>query len=359
MTYFDELLDHLLGQVQVAKTTITEAKARRTAVLNAVASFDGVLRTYRSGSLAYGTAVTPPPNKSNDKGVDGDAGVVLNRKVWTTLGPDSDQADGPSDIVRQVQDHVRPILRQAYGDDLTVGSTVKRAILVKVNAPLATGEDPPVELVVALNRKAGALWIPNLDTNGWDSADPVTHGRLINDDPTEALRLRRARIVRLVKHWNKKHTQEAFSSFHLQALALEVIDETDVGCQLRTTLQRFFEKAAASLADGMTEDPAGVSGKFHLENDISRDLAVTRLENAATAIATANGTADDEAAVREELKKVFHRETVEAAEDSRESQALSTGNRSAAYGAAGTVGVRIRNDRPAAAKNPAAWAREG
>lgn len=359
MTYFDELLDHLLGQVQVVETTITEAKSRRTAVLDAAASFGGVLRTYRSGSLAYGTAITPPPNKATDKGVDGDGGAILNRNIWTMLGPDADQADGPRDVVRQMQDHIRPILRQTYGDDLTVGSTVKRAILVKFNAPLDTGEDPPVELVVALNRTAGALWIPNLDINGWDPADPVTHSRLINDDPSQALRLRRARIVRLVKHWNKKHTQAAFSSFHIQALALEVINATDVGCQLRTTLQRFFEKAAASLADGMTEDPAEVSGEFHLENDISRDLAVTRLENAATAIATANGNADDEEAVRKELEKVFHRDTVEAAEDSRESQALSAGNRSAAYGAAGMVGVRIRNDRPAATKHPAAWAREG
>ena len=94
MTYFDELIEHLLGQVQVDQTTITESKARRTAVLDAAASFDGVLRTYRSGSLAYGTAITPPPNKATDKDVDGDGGVVLNRKVWTTLGPDADQADG-------------------------------------------------------------------------------------------------------------------------------------------------------------------------------------------------------------------------------------------------------------------------
>lgn len=359
MTYADELLDAILAEVQVSKTTITEAKARRTAVLDAASNFEGVLRTYRSGSLAYGTAITPPPNKATDKGVDGDGGIVLDRTVWTTLGPDSDQADGPCDIVGQVQDHIRPTLRETYGDGLTVGSTVKRAILVKFNAPLATGEDPPVELIVGLNRKAGALWIPNLKTDDWDAADPVTHGRLINQDPTEALRIRRARIVRFLKHWNKKHTDPAFSSFHLQALALETIGQTEVGCQLRTTLQRFFERAAASLADGMTEDPAGVSGEFHLENGITRDIAVSRLEDAATAIETANDHAEDDETIREQFRKVFHPDTVDAAEDEREREALSQGNRSASISVAGAVGARIRHDRPAARKNPAAWASDG
>lgn len=358
MTYFDELLDHILTEVQVDDGTISDAKGRRTAILDAASTFTGVLRHYRSGSLAYGTAIAPPPNKPNDKGVDGDAGIVLDRTVWTDLGPDSDTKEGPGSIVDDVKDHIRPILREAH-PDLTVGTTTKRAILVKFNEPLASGEDPPVELIVALNRKAGGLWIPDLIRNEWDAADPVTHHRLINEDPKKSLRVRRARVVRLAKHWNKKHASPAFSSFHLQALALEAIDDAEVGCLLRRTLERFFERAAESLADAMTEDPAGVSGAFHLEQGATKDTAVGRLENAAAAIAAANANPDDDQAVRSELEKVFHSDTVAAAEDAREARALASGNRSITVSPAGTVGARVHPRQSATTKRPAAWSRSG
>lgn len=356
MTYFDELLDHILTEVQVDDDTISEAKARRTAVLDAADTFTGVLRHYRAGSLAYGTAITPPPNRPNDKGVDGDGGIVLDRTVWTGLGPDSGAEEGPRNVVEDVKDHIHPTLREAH-PDLTVGTTAKRAILVKFNEPLASGEDPPVELIVALNRKAGALWIPDLTRDGWDAADPIAHHRLINEDPKKSLRVRRARIMRLVKHWNKKYAAPAFSSFHLQALALEAVDDTEVGCQLRTSLERFFARAAESLGDAMTEDPAGVSGAFHLENGADRDIAVQRLEDAAAAIAAANANPENDETVRTELEKVFHPDTVEDAEDAREANALAGGNRSITVSAAGTVGARVQPRQPAATKRPAAWSR--
>lgn len=356
MKYLDELLDQVLREVQVDDATVSEAKSRRTAVLDAAAGFDGVLRQYRSGSLAYGTAITPPPNKPTDRGVDGDGGIVLKRTVWTTLGPDSSAEQGPSEVVGLVQNRIRPILCENH-PDLTVGKTTKRAILVKFNEPLASGEDPPVELIVAVIRQAGGLWIPNLVDDDWDPADPVTHAQLINEQPKLSLRRRRARVMRLVKHWNKKMTQPAFSSFHLQALALEVIGDSDVGCQLRTTVQRFFQEAAEALEEAMTEDPAGVSGVFHLENDVTRDLAVERLRAAGAAIEAANGEPDDQELVRAELKKIFHPDTVEKAVDEHEFAALSRGHGSVSVGAAGSIGSRLTPSRSESAKRPAAWSR--
>lgn len=325
MTYADDLLQNILEEVQVTPETISEAKTRRTAVLDAAATFDGCLRTYRSGSLEYGTEILPPPNKP-DKGVDGDGGMVLNRQVWTTLGPDSSETAGPTDVVEQVKDHIRPKLKETY-PKATISTTAKRAISITVHEPLSSGEDPQVELIVALTRKTGTgLWIPNLIDDAWDAADPEKHRKLINDDPKASLRQRRRRAMRLIKHWNKRHTKPAFSSFHLQALALECITDDDTGTQMRTTLQQFFERAADSLAAGDTPDPAGVSGNFHLENDITKDAAVSRLRDAGNAFTDANAKPDDADTVYDAYEAVFHCDTVKAADAVVERSALVAGN---------------------------------
>lgn len=326
MTYTDDLLRNILSEVQVDPDTISEAKRRRTAVLDAVAGFKGLARTYRSGSLEYGTAIVPPPNKPNDRGVDGDAGMVLDRRTWNTLGPDADDGEGPTDVVEQAKDHIRPKLKETY-PDVTVGTTAKRAIIAKINEPLSTGEDPPVELVVALTRKSGAgLWIPDLVGDTWDAAHPEKHKQLINVAPKQTLRQRRRRTMRLVKHWNKHHITPAFSSFHLQALALEAITDDDTSTQLRTTLQRFFERAADALDAGDTPDPADVSDDFHLENGITKPVAVRRLRDAGTAVADANANPDDRDTVYDAFENVFHADTVKAADHPLEAASLASGN---------------------------------
>jgi hypothetical protein len=353
LSYFDDILSEILTLVQVDDSVLSEARARRNAVLDATAGFDGRLRTYHCGSLAYGTAIKPPANKT-DKGVDGDGGMVLNRKTWTTLGPDSDAGEGPVTVIEQIKDYIRPRLKVDY-PHVRVGATAKRAIRITFRQPLPSGEDPPVELIVALTRKgAVGLWIPNLITDGWDAAHPEKHRHLINDVPSAALRIRRARIVRLGKHWNKIMSTPTFSSFHLQALALETLTEDERGRMLRSSLQTFFESSADSLEENMTQDPAGVSGAFHLENDNTKEVAVQNLRDAAAAICDANASPNDREHVRECLKRVFGEAIVDEAHDNFKRNAYSSGNSRV------QAGSRIEAGRSGtqgtARKNPSAWA---
>lgn len=359
MSYLDDLLDEILLLVQVDDDVLAEARKRRTDVLDATAGFRGQLRGYRCGSLAYGTAITPPLNKLSDKGVDGDCGIVLDRRVWTTLGPDSSEGDGPTEVVEQLRDHIRPTLQDLY-PNARVGATAKRAIRITFGEPLGVGEDPPVELIVALTRaNARGLWIPDLVADGWDPAHPEEHRRLINDVPSRALRRRRARVLRLVKRWNKAKSSPAFSSFHLQALALETLTEGEKGRLLWSSLETFFTDAADRLEAGMTEDPAGVSGAFHLENNVTRTVAVQRLRTCADAIADAVDDPDDKEHVRQCLKKVFEDALVDAAHDSFRLRALAAGNSRLLVGAAIGVGAGLaigsRMQRGPARKRPSAW----
>lgn len=354
MSYLNELTGAIVGQVNVDDDVLSLARSRRNTVTDAAASFPGAAATYVSGSLAYGNAVRRCDDRS--KGVDGDAGVILDRRTWNTLGPDSDAGDGPRDVVDEVREHLRG---QLGGDHpgLRVATTEKRALRLTFNEPMPEG-DPPVELVVALPRKgAPGLWIPNLKTNGWDPAHPQEHRRLVNTEPSKPLRVRRAQVVRSAKWWNNKRSTSAFSSFHLLALALETLTEAEKGRLLSSSVETFFHAAADSLEAGMTQDPAGVSGTLKLQNGITKDTAAKRLRKARDAFSDARAAGDDKQAVRDLLAPLFGQDIIDAAHDDVQAAALRGGNSRVVAAAAGigvAAGVAAAASRISRV-NPGAW----
>lgn len=164
--YANDVLEEIRQAVSADHDDLREARSRRDLVLRATAGFDGVLRTFKSGSVAHGDVNNPV--------TDADGGAVLDRRVHTTLGPDSDEGEGPQGVVDAVRDHLMPVVREAY--PAARSRLMKRAILVRFHAPNAAGVDPSVDLVVALTRRgAAALWIPNRDKDDWDASHPEEH----------------------------------------------------------------------------------------------------------------------------------------------------------------------------------------
>jgi hypothetical protein len=357
MSYIDQLTTQSLREIQVEDTTVKKTRARRDAVRDVAETFTGSRGTYASGSITYGTAIRPVNDR--DKGVDGDAGLILDRRTWNTLGPDSDAGQGPCDVVAQVQDHIRPELKKTW-PNATVGKTDKRAIRIRLGEPLDDGSDPPVELIVAVER-AGApgLWIPNLNDNTWDPAHPQKHRTLINVNPTRSLRVRRAKIVRIAKWWNKRHSNSAFSSFHLQALALETLTGDEHNLTLVSSLETYFSGAADSLEAGMTQDPADVSGILKLQNGVVKATAIKRLRAAADAVATARTTPNDQTAVYDALKPIFGESVIDAAYDAVEAAALTEGNHNlgVADSRIQVASTRWEGQQPVTRKTPPAWRR--
>lgn len=142
-----------------------------------------------------------------------------------------------------MHDIVGPLIRETW-PKATVYD-MKRGITVRMHAPLPSGADPYVDVVVAMNRRdAPGLWIPNLAANSWDASHPQCHVELMMAG-SRALRRTRARVVRLAKAWNKQSSDPALSSFNIVALALECITTSMPIDEARMV---FFEHAAASLA---------------------------------------------------------------------------------------------------------------
>lgn len=276
-------------QISADDNALEEARHRRREVLGICRTFGGVLGTFGSGSVAMGVV--------NDPVEDADGGMTLDRRQYPKLGPDGG-GETPLQVVADLHALVGPAIRELW-PKATVHD-MKRGITVKMHAPLWTGADPYVDVVVAMNRKeAPGLWIPNMAAGRWDPSHPQCHVEMMTSG-SRALRRTRARVTRVAKAWNKQYTQPALSSFNIVALALECITTS---MPIDEALLAFFEHAAISLDVRRTEDPAGVSEPIKLK--ATKDVAVARLIGARDHLANAIDAGNDANSVSAELHKVF------------------------------------------------------
>lgn len=295
MGYTRTVLDDVRAQLAPDDVALKEARVRREAVLAASATFPGALRVFRSGSLAHGTANCPVHQR--DKGLDADGGVVLDRRAWTGLGPDSTSRTGPRVVVGQLHDHVLDLLRPQY--PMVECTITKRAILVEFSQRLASGEDPSVDLVPALTRRdAAGLWIPNTDADRWDPSHPEEHTDLLTTEP-KRLRVVRAHAIRLAKGENKRTVTPPLCSFNLEALGLMFVT---TGMTDEEGLLALWEHGAVDLSRRLTPDPAGVSAPIKVAD---REEVVRRLRDAARRLSLALSRDDEEGFVREVLQPLW------------------------------------------------------
>ena len=277
-------LEELRKNIAADPRSLREASDRLEAVLGAGGKHPDALRSYRAGSLA--TRFTNRPV------ADADGGLVVDRRKHPALGPDGD-GELPQALVDDVHSLIRPMLVQRY--PCVRIKKMKRGLLVRFNEPLPSGEDPTVDLVVALNRvEAPGLWIPNLARNRWDPSHPERHVELFTSG-WEQLRKTRQHVVRVAKAHAKQFSEPAVCSFNIAALAWECIELAE---PLDRALRRFFDYAATSLAQHLTADPAGVSGRIKV---VDRNRAVQRFQTVADALDLAIEAGDDDDKVYEVL----------------------------------------------------------
>lgn len=286
MNQVDNILVDIQRKIAPSDETLEAARSRRDEVLSVARGYRGALRTYTAGSIAHRTA--------NDD-TDADCGIVLDRRSYYELGPDGD-GGAPNEIVEDVRAYIRDHLNGQHPD--IAFRLTKRAIKVTFNEPLRDGSDPSVDLIVALTRGAGALWIPNLERKCWNPSDPEYHTRLLTAEPA-GLRRMRAKVIRLAKAWNKQYFQPGLCSFNIEALALEALkEETGVAEGLAT----LFKHAASDLSKRQTPDPAGVSAPIKTLTD--RETVTGRLGEAAKVLEHALSS-DNENDARDDLANVY------------------------------------------------------
>lgn len=238
----EQIVNDARRRIEVSDPELEEARKRRSAIGAALRNEFIGSRTYVNGSIAHGDALTPL--------ADVDLGVVV---------PDPDEEygpgkRGPKDLKERAADAIRAGLKEEYGDLAVEVKGSKRSILVRFRDPVAPGRpDFTADVIVAIDNSDGAgLYIPRFDT--WDRSHPEKHTELVNtaNKITEA---RFARVVRLLKHWNRSNSKP-LCSWNIKALALDCIDASTA---LIPGLHAWFDHAIEQLSRGETLDPAGVA----------------------------------------------------------------------------------------------------
>lgn len=286
----EQTLDRARRVIEVADAELAEARARRDAIAAALrAEFPGS-RTYVNGSVAHGDALTPL--------TDVDLGVIVPDPDGT-YGPGK---RGPLDLKQRAAGAIRDALKPTYGDLAVEVQGRKRSILIRFRDPVAPGRpDFTADVIVAIDNPYGAgLFIPRWDS--WDRSHPEKHTELVLA-AIRATDRSYARVVRLLKHWSRRH-DKPLCSWHIKALALDCITSPTT---LLNGLLTWFAYAADQLTVGDTPDPAGVAEKPIKTNE-PRTVVARQLRDAAERAGRAIQLEEDgyDVLALDELAKLFN-----------------------------------------------------
>jgi predicted nucleotidyltransferase len=240
----ESILEQARRRIEVTDDELAEARRRREAIANALLREFPGSRVYFNGSVAHGDALTPL--------TDIDLGIVI-AEAPHTHGPDK---RGPKDLMERAAAAIRRELKGDYPKLTVQTEGCKRAVLVRFGDPVHAGEkDFTADVICALdNLGAAGLFIPKMPT--WDRSHPEAHTAMVLqaiEDSAVAF----ARIVRLLKHWNRRNGKP-LCSWNIKALALGCIQRPT---SLLSGIATWFEYAADVLDKGETRDPARVAEK--------------------------------------------------------------------------------------------------
>lgn len=257
-------LDAARHKIQVSKDELKEARRRRRLLSDAlVAEFPGS-ETYINGSVAHGDALTPL--------TDVDLGVIV-AEAQDTHGPGK---KGCSDLEERAAKAMRTALKPEFPDAAVYWQGRKRSVLVRFRKPVDPNEDDfTADVIVAIDNLAGeGLFIPNY--LGWDRSHPQKHTEMV-EAANESSNSSYARVVRLLKHWNRSNGHP-LCSWNIKALALDILIRPS---SLLDGMLTWFDHAVESLSAGLTRDPARVAAKpIAVNKNMNRQQVVDQLERA-------------------------------------------------------------------------------
>jgi hypothetical protein len=252
------------ARIEVEPEELDEARRRGNLITQALLSEFPGSAVYVNGSIPHQDALTPL--------TDLDLGVIV-AGAEHTHGPGK---KGCSDLQERAANAIRLALKPEFPNSAVYWQGQRRAVLVRFRKPVDPSvDDFTADVIVAINFTGGeGLYIPNY--RSWDRSHPQKHTQLIDSANTVSDRTF-ARVVRLLKHWNRSNGKP-LCSWNIKALALPVLRRPS---SLLAGMLAWFDHAIDSLGEGLTEDPAKVAPKpIDINKDMTRTQVVNQLEQA-------------------------------------------------------------------------------
>jgi len=224
--------EELKSNLEVTGLQEATISNRQQAVRRVVAAGMTVIDDFLTGSYARSTMIGPLSE------ADIDIFVVLDPKYYYHY---NGQNGGPAGLL----DYTKRTLRKTYTRTPDI-SRNGQAVTIRF-------KDFVVDVVVGFNRKGGGYIMANAVNNRWLETDPKKHVAIIsNANKMHGGGL--VPLIKMLKGWNKTHGA-FFRSFHIEVLALEILDNVRISDF--SSGARFFFDRARTIVKGKNLDPAG------------------------------------------------------------------------------------------------------
>lgn len=211
-----------------SETISTRQKNVRAAVENGL----DVLDSFLTGSYSRSTMIAP----LNEADID--IFIILDSKYYHNYNGQNGGQAGLLDLVKRT-------LKKTY--------TKTPAISRNGQAVTITFTDFKVDVVPAFYRQGGGYLIPNSVSQTWIGTDPKKHVELVTAS-NKAHNGDFIPLEKMIKAWNK-NINSYFSSFHLEVLALSILENVTIS-DFPSGMRYYFDKGRTLIAQ-KNPDPAG------------------------------------------------------------------------------------------------------
>lgn len=246
----------LKENLEITGLQASTVSTRQNNVRDVVKKDLSVLDSFLTGSYSRSTLIAPL------KEADIDVFVVLDSKYFHHYN--NGQNGGQAGLL----DLLKRTLRKTYTETPDI-SRNGQAVTIRFT-------DFMVDVVPAFNRQGGGYLIPNSVSQSWISTDPKKHVEIVANS-NKAHNSDFVPLVKMIKAWNKNNNKY-FSSFHLEVLALSILNNVTIS-DYPSGIRFFFDKAR-DLITKQNPDPAGYGGDVgnYINTQEKIKEAVTKFE---------------------------------------------------------------------------------
>lgn len=252
-----ESFQKLKENLNISDLQESTVSTRQKNVRKAVEKNLDVLDSFLTGSYSRNTMIAPLGE------ADIDIFIVLDPKYYHRYNGQNGGQAGLLDLVKRT-------LKKTYTKTPDI-SRNGQAVTIQF-------EDFMVDVVPGFKRKGGGYLIANSIIQSWISTDPKEHIK-ISSQANDAHDDDYVPLVKMIKGWNKEYNSH-FNSFHLEVLALDVLDEVKIS-DFPSGVRYYFDKCR-DLITKENPDPAGYGGDvgYYLNTKEKVDEAVDIFEQA-------------------------------------------------------------------------------
>jgi len=235
-TTIQQSFNKLKENLEITGLQKSTVSTRQTSVREVMEADLSVLDSFLTGSYSRSTMIAPL------KEADIDIFVVLDPKYFHHYN--NGQNGGQAGLL----DLVKRTLRKTYTRTPDI-SRNGQAVTIRF-------DDFAVDVVPGFTREGGGYLIPNSINQTWISTDPKKHVEIVAAS-NKAHNGDFVPLVKMIKAWNKNNNKY-FSSFHLEVLALQILDGVTIS-DFVSGMRYFFDKGKI-LVSQKNLDPAGYGG---------------------------------------------------------------------------------------------------